>query len=559
MLNCDTSFEGELFHILPPIHNNLPSLPSNSSSQEILSIENNPCDTCPLKIENNSLRCEKAYFQAMHRKALEREKKLKEEIEQLEAKVKLREQQLFGRKSEKGGKGKKNEKPKGSGGKRGQRAGGKGHGRRNYDHLPVEVEIMELSEDQCRCSTCGLPFNSTGDAEQSEMLEVEVKAHIRRIIRPKYTPGCSCKTHPGIITAPPAPKVIPRGKYGISVWVEILLSKFHFMFPTNRTLANLKIHDLNLPPGTVTGGLKKIAPIFNPIYEAIKDRNLEDSRWHADETRWMVFVTIEGKNSYRWYMWVFSSESSVVYTLDPSRSAEVPKGHFGQSAEGFLTVDRYSAYKAMVKDNKIILTFCWAHVRRDFLGVGNSYPSLEIWAIEWTTDIGNLYHLNEQRLSVIDAPDEFAEKDQELRKAVDQMAQKRDQELQDEKLHYACKKVLESLINHWNGLTVFVDHPEVPMDNNEAERYERVPVVGRKLFYGSVSEWSGYLLAVLMSIFQTLGLWNINPKLWLTMFLSACAENEGKAPKHIDRFLPWNMPEEELKGLALKPAINDSS
>ena len=45
------------------------------------------------------------------------------------------------------------------------------------------------------------------------------------------------------------------------------------------------------------------------------------------------------------------------------------------------------------------------------------------------------------------------------------------------------RKVLESLGNHWTGLTVFVEHPEVPMDNNTAERSERGPVVGRKNYY----------------------------------------------------------------------------
>ena len=38
---------------------------------------------------------------------------------------------------------------------------------------------------------------------------------------------------------------------------------------------------------------------------------------------------------------------------------------------------------------------------------------------------------------------------------------------------------------HWAGLTVFVDHPWVPMDNNVAERDARLAVVGRKNFYGS--------------------------------------------------------------------------
>ncbi len=47
------------------------------------------------------------------------------------------------------------------------------------------------------------------------------------------------------------------------------------------------------------------APIFDPVYEAIVAKNLEEEQWHADETRWCVFATIEGKVGYRWYLWVF--------------------------------------------------------------------------------------------------------------------------------------------------------------------------------------------------------------------------------------------------------------
>lgn len=97
------------------------------------------------------------------------------------------------------------------------------------------------------------------------------------------------------------------------------------------------------------------------------------------------------------------------------------------------------------------------------------------------------------------------------------------------------------------------------MDNNEAERLERVPAVARKNFYGSGSVWSGHLTAVLFSIFQTLLLWNINPRLWLTAFLEACAENQGQVPEDIQRFLPWNMSDEQRKAFSLDPEIEDSS
>ena len=105
------------------------------------------------------------------------------------------------------------------------------------------------------------------------------------------------------------------------------------------------------------------------------------------------------------------------------------------------------------------------------------------------------------------------------------------------------KKVLASLLEHWSGLTVFVEHPEVPMDNNRAENTIRTPVNGRKNYYGSGSIWSAQLAAMLFAILQTLVLWGINPRHWLTLYLTACAENGGSAPRDIDPFLPWSMDE----------------
>ena len=49
------------------------------------------------------------------------------------------------------------------------------------------------------------------------------------------------------------------------------------------------------------------------------------------------------------------------------------------------------------------------------------------------------------------------------------------------------KKVLASLLEHWPGLTLFVDYPEAPMDNNLGENSIRTPVNGRKNYYGSGS------------------------------------------------------------------------
>ena len=60
----------------------------------------------------------------------------------------------------------------------------------------------------------------------------------------------------------------------------------------------------------------------------------------------------------------------MVFVLAAGRSHDVPEEHFGPvEGRGILVVDRYKAYQAIdkVKSGLIVLAFCWAHVRRDFL------------------------------------------------------------------------------------------------------------------------------------------------------------------------------------------------
>ncbi len=139
------------------------------------------------------------------------------------------------------------------------------------------------------------------------------------------------------------------------------------------------------------------------------------------------------------------------------------------------------------------------------------------------------------------------------------MEERIERELSQKKKDAECEAILKSMKNHWEGLTVFVDYPEVPMDNNLAERVFRGPVVGRKNFYGSGAVWSGYFAAAMFSIFQTLELSGLNQYLWLTEYLEACAGNGAKPPDNISRFLPWKMSKERLRYFSKKPEIKDSS
>ena len=433
---------------------------------------------------------------------------------------------------------------------RGQQRGGPSPKRRDYSHLPAVVEDKVLPPDQCHCSRCGQPFADFPGTEDSTILEIDVRAHRRVIRRRRYRPTCSCGAHPGIVTAPPPDRLIPKSMLGISILVTVLLDKYLFYRPTYRLLADWRSHGLDLSLGTLTDGLKRMVPLLEPVYEALVKRSQGQRLWHADETRWLVFVMLEGKVGYRWYLWVFHSREVVIFILAAGRSHDVPEEHLGPvEGPGIMVVDRYKAYQAVdkVKSGLIVLAFCWAHVRRDFLATARSWPDQEAWAMGWVERIGELYRLNDQRLEVRDDPAAFATADGALRAAVTAFGARGEAELAAPDLHPAPRKVLESLGNHWTGLTVFVEHPEVPMDNNTAERSERGPVVGRKNYYGSGSLWSGRLAAMMFSLFQTLCLWGLNPRLWLTAYLEACAQAGGRAVEDVDRFLPWNLSPEQRR------------
>ena len=232
--------------------------------------------------------------------------------------------------------------------------------------------------------------------------------------------------------------------------MTLLLDKYLFHRPTDRLLADWATHGLDLSLGTVTDGRRHLVPLFEPVYEALVRRSQVQTLWHADETRWLVFASLEGKFGYRWYLCVFHAAEVVVFVLAAGRSHDVPQEHFGPvEGRGILVVDRSKAYQAIdkVKSGLIVLAFCWAHVRRDFLTLARSWPDQEGWALDRVEQIGTLYHLNDERLKVR----RDAAADGALRAAVTTFGERGQSELREANLHPARQKVLESLGDHWQA------------------------------------------------------------------------------------------------------------
>jgi transposase len=428
--------------------------------------------------------------------------------------------------------------------RRGAKYGHQGHGRRIPQDIPAIKVFLPVPEDQARCQICGKAGKEVPFTEESVQIDVNVQPVKVVYVRQKVKFDCGCDGQARFVTAPEPPQAVNKSKLSHSFLAWIIYLKYLLAIPLTRICSIFSMGDFTLSPSSVTGALKNYMRLLVPLYEKLAQVMKQEPRKNIDETGWKSFFRREGKESFLDWMWVFGSSKVALYVLDTSRSSSVLVKWLGLDATGVITSDRAHGYKKFAKlAAGIILSFCWAHFRRDFLRACRGYPLLEPWMKLWLDRISSIYRLNKTRLAVLDKPEAFARAQVELEAAVSDMARNIETELADPGLLPGQKAVLESAVKHWAGLTVFVDNPAVPLDNNFAERLLRTVALGRKNYYGSFAAWSGQLAAICLSIMQTAKLHGLKPVAYLTYYLDECAR-AGGVPTNLDPYLPWNIPPE---------------
>jgi transposase len=471
------------------------------------------------------------YWRAQYQRALAREAALKAEVEAQQATSRDLKQRLSGPKSERAASANEvGESPADGLRKRGQQPGSPGHGRSLRSALPEGVEIQELSAAEHPCPVCGAAFLPFPGTAESPLIAVQVQAQVRRIHRRRYRKACQCPPVAGLLTAPPAPRLLPKSALGVSVWGRVWLDKSLYGRPTARWGEEWRHYGLPLAQGTLTEGVRSRGALVEPLGQALRERQMGEELFPGDETRGEGFEEVKGKGGQRGYLWVTRAASVVFYHRAPSRGAEGPKAYFAGLHQELVAVglvcDRYSAYKGFATGQAgIMLASCWAHVRRDFLQVARSWPELGSWGGAWVADLRALYRLNTARVEVgedtvpvEEQPPAFGECQRARTTPRSAMQARGEGQLRATSLPRAQKKVLTSLPKHGAGLTVFVERPAVARDNHAAERALRLPVTGRKSYYGSGSVWSAQLAALRFRVLQAVLLWELKPRHWVTAF-----------------------------------------
>ncbi len=452
---------------------------------------------------------------------------------------------------------------------RGQQRGGPGHGRRDHTRLETEEQVHDLPEGERTCGTCGLGFETLGD-ESSEQIDWQVK--ITRIVhrRLRYRRRCAC-TGPRTVIAPVPPRPIPKGLFTTEFLARLLIEKHVLGRPVHRLVKALTAEGYSPSAGTLSGTLKNLFPLLEPLAGAIAAHGALAAHVHADETGWRVFEDLPGKEGHRWWLWVFTTADTTVFTMDPTRSARVLTDHLGIDLEAgaledgrrlVLSSDFYTAYQCLsARVEGVDPLWCWAHIRRYFLRAGDAHrAALGTWRDEWLHRIAVLYVTHRTLAQTGPGTPQYAQAAQRFEAAVGEIDAARIAQSARDDLHPAAVKVLATLSREWEGLARHRDFPDLPLDNNTAERALRTPVVGRKNYYGSHAIWAAELAACVWTITATAEKAGLNAQTYLIEYLNACAQAGGKAPEGaaLQAFLPWTSHQPGEAGESASPGDPDS-
>ena len=479
--------------------------------------------------------------------------------------------------------------------KRGREPGSPAPPREQRPGLPVVLEWLDVPEPERRCPDCGTAYVRCGH-KTSWLYEMAWNALVRKVVRQRYGPDCECSAARPVI-APPAPR-LGTSQLGTSVWAWCLIQVYALFRPQAAVARDLAALGLRVPHSTLSTGLRRLAHLFEPLDAAIGAYQQQQPVAQADETSWPVQWLARsedgnkdppprGRQKPKFWLWACLAGHTVRMRILPTRGLDSARqlldSLVGKNGLTVLVCDCYSTYKAFAKrcPDLVVLSHCWAHIRRNFVRVGTGHPELKAWAQEWVERIGGLFRLHRQRLQQWDRQQplerqsgEFAALQQELQARVEGLFERAREEGGERRIDWilldqagqgcsrhgaelarvdAQGRALGALLSHRESLSRFVGDPRIPLDNNLSERVLRGPVIARYTSFGSGGPDGARAAGLLFGVLATVRLAGLNPYAWMLDWLAACARQGNQAPQQLDPWLPWRMSEPRREQLRKAP------
>jgi transposase len=253
------------------------------------------------------------------------------------------------------------------------------------------------------------------------------------------------------------------------------------------------VHRLHLSVGAIVGASHRVAAAGQGAVAAIREQIRGSPAVQADETGWR-------ENGTNGYVWSFSTPTAAYFTHG-SREGVMVDTVLGEAFTGVLGSDFYAGYHHYPGEHQR----CWVHLLRDIHDLRVLYP-MDRAVARWAEAVRRVY----------DRAKAFARDDPRERRRMRGRC--------EQALAQVCRgpaadpsaahgRLSRRILRHRSELFVFVANPEVPADNNGAERSVRHLVTSRKISGGTRSPGGTRTKMTLATLFGTWRLQGRDPLL----------------------------------------------
>jgi len=285
--------------------------------------------------------------------------------------------------------------------------------------------------------------------------------------------------------------------------------------PEVTTLALLalaqRIAELRSQAQSLNGAAATLATVLTEWYEQLAEEAKKSAVLHADEIGWRV----DGQTH---WLWCFANHSVCYYMIDRCRGSPALQKFFGEAFEGTLIHDFRAPYESLETADR---QYGLVHLPRELEKVDMRNVSEE-----WQTFAKKLRRLIRDGIRLRKRADFSSQRYRRRIHLIDaRLTPLAQWQRPDGTAVYAdadALRLAKRLRAHWDHLFTFLDKPDVPFDNNLAERCIRPAVILRKNSYANRSQQGAATQAVLMTVYRTLKLRGHNPTQSIAAALQTC-------------------------------------
>jgi len=418
------------------------------------------------------------------------------------------------------------------------------------ENLPRAEIIHDLPEEEKVCA-CGAVLSRIGQDICEKLDYIPAKMRVLRHIRLKY----ACKScegvesdEPTIKIAPPPAQLIPKSMVTEGLLAHIVVSKFADALPLYRQQKIFARLGVDLSRATMANWAIGAAQRCSPLIALFEDAIRLGPLINIDETPLQVLNEPGRSNTSQSYMWVFCGgqveQPVYLYRYHPTRSGQVALG-FLQDYGGYVQSDDFSGYDHLDKKQIRGHLGCWAHARRKFVEVVKARKKVrgknqnpKGLADEALDFIGTIYLIEKQAREDGLSPDKIhALRREKAKPVLDQFRTW----LERTKLLTPPKGLLGIAIGYalsnWQKLIIYLEDGRLRPDNNVAENAIRPFVLGRKNWLFAGHPDGAAAGAVFFSLIETAKANGLEPFTYLRHIFEKLPLI--KNPDHYRLLLPW--------------------